>query len=226
MGNPEIITIDGPSGAGKGTISKAVAQKLGFHYLDSGALYRIIAHVSANQGIQPNDEAQLVALATTVDIHFEVETSPLTREIMTHVFADGKDVTQAIYTEECGQRASIVAALPLLRTALLEMQRGFAKAPGLVADGRDMGTVVFPQAKTKVFLTASVEERAKRRYLQLKDQDSSVTIEKICDSLTERDRRDSSRDAAPLKAAVDAEVIDTSALAIPEVIAQVMERLH
>lgn len=222
MDNISIITIDGPSGAGKGTVSKLVAQALHFHYLDSGALYRIVAHQAGKHHLQLDDEEGLMMLIPELDIHFHVikdtESGPVTR-----IHVNQEDVTQEIYTEDCGQRASSIAVLQGVRRVLLNTQRDFARPPGLVADGRDMGTVVFPGAPCKIFLTASLAERAKRRYLQLKDTDPDASIERICDSLAERDRRDESREAAPLQQASDARVIDTTTMTIPEVVETVLD---
>ena len=212
-----IVTIDGPSGSGKGTISRAVAKHVGWHLLDSGALYRLVALAGMRAGLAPDDEAGHARLAATMDAVFGV--GPDSAE---QVMLDGLDVTGAIRSEEAGQGASRVAAWPAVRTALMERQRAFARPPGLVADGRDMGTVVFPHADLKIFLTASPAERALRRYKQLKDKGSDVSLAALSREITERDLRDSTRTVAPLKPAPDAEVIDSTGLTVEQVVDRVM----
>jgi CMP/dCMP kinase len=213
-----IVTIDGPSGSGKGTISRAVARHVGWHLLDSGALYRLVALAGVRAGIDPSDPAEHARLAATMDVVFGVQSDGGER-----VTLGGRDVTADIRSETAGQGASRVAAWPVVRTALLERQRAFATPPGLVADGRDMGTVVFPQADLKIFLTASPEERAQRRYKQLKDKGSGVSLAALSREITERDLRDSTRAVAPLKPAPDARVIDSTGLSIEAVVARVLE---
>ena len=213
-----VATIDGPSGSGKGTISRAVAQRLGWHLLDSGALYRLVAHAGLERGLDPGDVDGHARLAAGMQVVFGVG-----QDDSEQVLLAGRDVTQAIRTETAGQGASRVAAWPAVRTALLERQRAFARPPGLVADGRDMGTVVFPQAPLKVYLTASAEERALRRYKQLKEKGSGVSLSALSREITERDARDSTRAVAPLIPAPDAEVIDSTGLPIEAVVSRVLE---
>jgi cytidylate kinase len=215
---PPVVTIDGPSGSGKGTISRAVAQHTGWHLLDSGALYRLVAHAGLTHGLDPADIEGHARLAAAMQVDFGVGPDGGER-----VRLEGRDVTQAIRTEEAGQGASRVAAWPAVRTALLARQRAFARPPGLVADGRDMGTVVFPGARLKIYLTASPEERASRRYKQLKDKGSGVSLSALSREITERDARDSTRAVAPLIPAPDAEVIDSTGLPIDEVVGRVLE---
>ena len=213
-----VVTIDGPSGSGKGTISRAVAQIVDWHLLDSGALYRLVAFAGLDRGLDPADIDGHARLAASMQVTFGVGPDGGERVLL----AD-KDVTQAIRTETAGQGASRVAAWPAVRTALLERQRAFARPPGLVADGRDMGTVVFPGASLKVYLTASAEERALRRYKQLKDKGSGVSLSALSREITERDARDSTRAVAPLIPAPDAEVIDSTGLSIEKVVGRVLE---
>jgi CMP/dCMP kinase len=213
-----VVTIDGPSGSGKGTISRAVAQRVGWHLLDSGALYRLVAYAGLDRGLDPGDIEGHAGLAGRMQVVFGVG-----RDGSEQVLLAGTDVTQAIRTETAGQGASRVAAWPAVRTALLERQRAFARSPGLVADGRDMGTVVFPRAPLKVYLTASAEERALRRYKQLKEKGSGVSLSALSREITERDARDSTRAVAPLIPAPDAEVIDSTGLPIEEVVGRVLE---
>ena len=213
-----VVAIDGPSGSGKGTISRAVAQRLDWHLLDSGALYRLVAHAGLERGLDPGDVEGHARLAGGMQVVFGV--SPDGSE---QVLLEGRDVTGAIRTETAGQGASRVAAWPPVRTALLERQRAFARPPGLVADGRDMGTVVFPQARLKVYLTASAAERALRRYKQLKEKGSGVSLSALSREITERDARDSTRAVAPLIPASDAEVIDSTGLSIEAVVDRVLE---
>jgi len=205
-----VIAIDGPSASGKGTIAKRVAQALGFHYLESGALYRLIALVSLRNGI--SEEKPLAEIAATMDVVFRDE----------KIIIEKQDVTEDIRTEECSNRASEVAKLPSVRTALLRRQRAFRKPPGLVADGRDMGTVVFPDAALKVFLTASPEVRAKRRYNQLIEKGISANLRALSRDLAERDARDANRPVAPLVPAPDSQVLDSSALSIEAVVERIV----
>ncbi|MHB1814662.1 MAG: (d)CMP kinase [Steroidobacteraceae bacterium] len=218
MNSPvHVVTLDGPSGSGKGTISRAVARQLGWHLLDSGALYRLVALAGIERGLEPGNIQAHARLAGTMAVRFEASGD------VEHVLLEGREVTDAIRTEEVGQSASRVAAWPAVRAALLERQRAFAVPPGLVADGRDMGTVVFPQAPLKIFLTASAEERARRRYNQLKQKGPGASLSALSREIAERDARDSSRTTAPLVPAVDAVVIDSTRLDIEAVLAQVIE---
>ncbi len=210
--SPPVLAIDGPSGSGKGTIAHAVAHELGWHLLDSGALYRLTALAAARRGIDPTSEFEVARLAAGLDIRFGGKSADDEA-----VFLGDDEVSDAIRTEECGQLASAVARLPAVREALLTLQRGFRQAPGLVADGRDMGTTVFPDADLKVFLTASAEERAKRRHKQLKDKGIDVSLPALSRDIAERDRRDSERSVAPLRPADDARVLDSSQLSVAEV---------
>ncbi|HED19494.1 MAG TPA: (d)CMP kinase [Gammaproteobacteria bacterium] len=207
-----VITIDGPSGSGKGTISRMLAQELGYHFLDSGALYRLLALAAERRGIALDDEAALVVLSRELDIHF-----PATGD-GEQVLLEGVDVNDEIRTEAAGAGASRVAVLPQVRTALLARQRNFRQEPGLVADGRDMGTVVFPDAGAKIFLTASAEERARRRYNQLKEKEMNLVFEDVLADIEARDERDANRTVAPLRPAADAALVDTSELDIPATI--------
>ena len=217
-GAAPVVTIDGPSGSGKGTISRAVAQRVGWHLLDSGALYRLVAHAGLDAGLDPADVQGHARLAADMQVAFGVEPGGGERVLLA-----GRDVSQAIRTEVAGQGASRVAAWPEVRTALLGRQRAFAGPPGLVADGRDMGTVVFPGARLKIYLTASAEERAQRRYKQLKDKGSGVSLSALSREITERDARDSMRAVAPLIPAPDAEVIDSTGISIEAVVGRVLE---
>ena len=209
-----VIAIDGPAASGKGTIAAGAARALGFHYLDSGALYRLVALKALDAGIELDDEARLADAATSMTLHLGDGRTVL----------DGRDVTAAIRSEAVSAAASRVAALGSVRTALLARQRAFRQPPGLVADGRDMGTVVFPDARIKVYITASPEERATRRYKQLIEKGNSVNLESLLRDIRERDARDSGRAAAPLKPAADAIILDTTALSIEAGIAFVLER--
>jgi cytidylate kinase len=212
-----VITVDGPSGSGKGTICRRVATALGYHLLDSGALYRLTGLAGSRAGLDPEDEAGHAALALRMGIGFGVDAAGEER-----VLLDGEQVTGRIRTEQAGNLASIVARYPAVRTALLERQRAFAKPPGLVADGRDMGTVVFPDAPLKIFLTASAEERARRRYNQLKDKGLSVSLADLSREIAERDHRDASRTLAPLVAAPDAISLDSTGVIPEEIVARVL----
>ena len=207
-----VITIDGPTASGKGTVAQKVAQQLGFHYLDSGALYRLTALSVLRRGIALNDEHALAKAAEHLHCHFDGA----------HIFLSNEDVTQAIRAEEVGNTASKIAALITVRQALYGLQLSFRKPPGLVADGRDMGTVIFPGARLKVFLTASVEARATRRYKQLISKRISANIEDLSRDLKERDERDMSRSSAPLKPAEGAYHLDTSDMTADEAVQQVL----
>ena len=202
---PPVIAIDGPSGSGKGTIARQVAAALGWHLLDSGALYRLLALAAVRRGIALDDAGALADLAENLDVRFG--TGAHGEEL---VWLDGQPVSSELRTEEAGRGASTVAALQPVRDALLALQRGFRKAPGLVADGRDMGTHVFPEAELKVYLTASAEERARRRHKQLKDKGIDVSLAALSRDIEDRDRRDSERSVAPLRPAEDARVLDSS----------------
>ncbi len=217
MSAAPVVTIDGPSGSGKGTISRAVAARAGWHLLDSGALYRLVALAGRRAGLREDDSQGHAGLAASMEVSFS-----LGQDGGERVMLDGAEVTLDLRSEAAGQGASRVAAWPAVRAALLERQRAFAQPPGLVADGRDMGTVVFPQADLKIFLTASASERALRRYKQLKDKGSDVSLAALSREITERDQRDSTRSVAPLKPAPEAELIDSTGLSIDRVIDQVM----
>jgi len=210
-----VITIDGPSGSGKGTVSREIARQLGFHFLDSGALYRVLALAAARRGIALDNEAELAAVSEELDVRFPAEGNDDV------VLLDGEDVTAEIRTEAAGSGASRVAVLPEVRRALLKRQRDFCVAPGLVADGRDMGTVVFPAADAKLFLTASAEERAERRCKQLKELRINLVFEDVLADILARDERDANRSVAPLRAADDAEIVDTTDLDIRATIKRV-----
>ena len=212
-----VITVDGPSGSGKGTVSRRIAARLDWHLLDSGALYRLVALAGRQAGLASGDEAGHAALAARMAVTFGQ-----TAEGDEKVLLAGQDVTAAIRTEEAGQGASRVAVWPGVRAALLQRQRDFAQPPGLVADGRDMGTVVFPGAALKIFLTASAEERARRRYNQLKDKGSGASLAALSLEIAERDRRDSTRAVAPLLPAADAVTVDSTTLTIDEVVDRIM----
>lgn len=207
-----VITIDGPTASGKGTVAQKVARQLGFHYLDSGALYRLTALSVLRRGVALDDEHALAKAAEHLHCHFDGG----------HIFLANEDVTQVIRAEEVGNTASKIAALITVRQALYGLQLSFRKPPGLVADGRDMGTVIFPGARLKVFLTASVEARATRRYKQLIDKGFSANIEDLSRDLKERDERDMNRSSAPLKAAEGAYHLDTSDMTADEAVQQVL----
>ncbi len=210
-----IVTIDGPSGSGKGTIGLLVAKKLGWHFLDSGALYRVLALAALHEGVELSDEAKLEALAGKLNVQFAED-----------ILLEGQRATNLIRTETCGEAASKIAVYPKVRTALLARQRAYFKLPGLVADGRDMGTVVFPEAFVKIFLEASVEERAKRRYFQLKDRGENVTLQGLLVEIAARDVRDRGRVVAPLKPADGAVVIDTTGMGMEAVFDKVMQEIE
>ena len=215
-----VITVDGPSGAGKGTISHLLAEALGWHLLDSGALYRVTGHACLLEGVSWDDEAAVTAVAGGLDVSF----TGVDGEV--RVAYKGEDVSQAIRTEEGGRGASTVAAIASVREALLDRQRQFQQMPGLVADGRDMGTVVFPAASLKFFLTASPEERARRRYKQLIAKGENVSLARLLEDIQERDERDSNRAVSPLVPAEDAIVLDSSTMPIAEVFALVMFKVE
>ncbi|MGA2838992.1 MAG: (d)CMP kinase [Steroidobacteraceae bacterium] len=212
-----VITIDGPSGSGKGTVSRVAAKTLGWALLDSGALYRLVALAGRRSGIDLDDAVGLAQLARRLDIRFG--STPAGGEI---VWLGGQDVTYDIRTESAGNDASKVAALPAVRAALLERQRRFAVAPGLVADGRDMGTVVFPDARVKIFLTASADERAARRYKQLKEKGVAATLAALSKEIAERDQRDITRVASPLVASEDAVLLDSTGMSVDAVVERVL----
>jgi len=213
-----IITIDGPSGSGKGTIARRVADRLGWHLLDSGALYRLVALAGLRQGLDRTDQAGFERVAQQLDVRFGL--APDGGE---QVWLEGEEVSQAIRTEQAGEGASQVAVMSGVRAALMDRQRAFAMPPGLVADGRDMGTVVFPSATLKIYLTASAEERARRRYNQLKDKGLDANLAALSLDIAERDRRDASRPIAPLKPADDAQIVDSTSMTIDAVLARVLE---
>lgn len=212
-----VITIDGPSGAGKGTAARLVAEQLGWHLLDSGAIYRVLAVATQYHHIDISEEEALIPIAAHLDVQFSISS-----EGQSNVILEGEDVTDTIRTEEIGAIASKVAAFPRVREALLRRQRAFRVTPGLVADGRDMGTVVFIDAPVKVFLTASAEERAHRRYNQLKDKGHDVKIGRLLDEIRQRDERDQNRSVAPLVPAKGALVIDSTELSIEQVVDKIL----
>ncbi len=212
MSDIRVITVDGPSGTGKGTLSAYLANWLGWHLLDSGALYRVVAHVALEKDIALDNEAELAGIAARLKLRFEQDGA---ENIV--ILDDNIDITNAIRTETCGNAASRLAAFNQVREALMDSQRQFRQTPGLVADGRDMGTVIFPDAQLKIFLTASPDERAKRRYKQLNDKGISVNLQRLSADISERDARDEGRNVSPLKPAADAIVIDSSGLDVNEV---------
>ncbi len=214
-----VLAIDGPSGSGKGTISRAVADALGWHLLDSGALYRAVGFAAGMEGLDLSDAEAVTRCAEHTKIGFRAPKEGGE----TRVIVNGMDATDEIRTETCGAAASAIAAIPSVRAALFDKQRSFRKTPGLVADGRDMGTVIFPDASTKVFLTASAEERAKRRYKQLKEKGLGVTLAALLREIQARDVRDAGRAVAPLKPADDATVIDSTGMSIDAVVAAVLQ---
>jgi cytidylate kinase len=207
-----VIAIDGPTASGKGTVAQRLAAELGWHYLDSGALYRVTALAALRQGVALDDADSLARLASSLELRFDGA----------RIFLAGDEVSDAIRAESVGEAASQIAVLPELRAALLALQRDFQRAPGLVADGRDMGTVVFPQAPLKVFLTASAEERARRRYKQLIEKGFSANFDSLLSDLAKRDQRDATRSAAPLAAAKEAHRLDSSTLSIDQTVAGIL----
>ena len=213
-----VLTIDGPSGSGKGTISRLVADQLGWRLLDSGALYRAVGYAAGMEGLDLSDVDAMTRCAQTTKIRFQATQDGSD----TRVLVNGHDATDELRTETAGAAASAIASIPSVRQALVDMQLAFRKAPGLVADGRDMGTVIFPNAPYKVFLTASAAERAKRRYKQLKEKGLGVTLATLQREIEARDARDASRTVAPLKPAEDAVFIDTTGMGIDDVVAKVL----
>ncbi|MEZ9418617.1 (d)CMP kinase [Vibrio breoganii] len=212
-----VITVDGPSGAGKGTLCMMLAKKLGFQLLDSGAIYRVLALAAIHHGVDIESEDALVPLATHLDVQF------IAQGDLVQVVLEGEDVSSELRKEETGMAASKVAALPRVREALLRRQRAFQTEPGLVADGRDMGTVVFPSAVAKIFLDASAEERAQRRFNQLQGKGLGVSIDHLLSEIQERDHRDRNRAVAPLRPAEDALVLDSTELSIEEVVEKALQ---
>ncbi|MES9990423.1 MAG: (d)CMP kinase [Candidatus Thiodiazotropha sp.] len=216
MAGVAVITVDGPSGSGKGTLAQRIAESLGWHFLDSGAIYRVLGLMVERAGISGENIDKISEMAANMPLVFD----------QGKVLLDGEDVSDLIRTETIGNQASKVAAIPQVRQVLLAWQRNYAKAPGLVADGRDMGTVVFPQAEVKIFLTASAEERAKRRYKQLKEKGFGVNLARLTDEIRERDERDSKRAVAPLVASNSAYQLDSTSMTIDEVYQQAMQKIR
>jgi len=214
-----VIAIDGPSGAGKGTLCRRLASRLGYHYLDSGALYRLLGLAASRRGIDFANHAALEVLAEHMDIQFKTDQQQVV------VLLEGEDVSRELRTEQTGALASQVATVPSVREALLQRQRDFARSPGLIADGRDMGTVVFSDAPLKIYLTASAEERASRRYKELLEKGENVSLAALLEQVRQRDERDINRDASPLRPAEDAIELDTSAMTIDEVMESVLSIL-
>jgi cytidylate kinase len=212
-----VITIDGPSGTGKGTVCLMLAEHLGWHLLDSGAIYRVLAYAAQAKQVNVDDVPNLVTIAKTMDLKFAKVTD------QTVILLNDIDITAAVRNEECGQNASKIAVLPEVRNALLDKQRQFAQLPGLVTDGRDMGTVVFPDANIKLYLFATAEERAQRRYLQLKNSKNDVSLAQVVEELEKRDARDSARTISPLRPAQDAVLIDTTKLTVVQVFDNVLQ---
>lgn len=212
-----VLTIDGPVSSGKGTVARLVAARLGWHLLDSGALYRVLGYHARNQGVALDDEAALVTMAQSLPVRFVEQQGD------TAVILDGEDVSNIIRQESVGELASQVAVLQPVRDALLARQRAFAEAPGLVADGRDMGTVVFTSAPLKIYLTASAEERARRRFEQLKEKGFGATLATLVEDIRTRDDRDMNREVAPLRPADDAVVIDSTTLSVDDVVNRILD---
>jgi len=217
--NVPVITIDGPGGSGKGTIAMRLAESLGWHFLDSGALYRLVAVAAMDRGIDDADGAALAATARGLDVQFGLSEEGLV------ILLDGNYITGRLRSEAVSAMASRVAALPAVRAALVQRQRAFRQPPGLVADGRDMGTVIFPDARLKIFLTASAEARAERRYKQLKEKGENVNLPRLFREIKKRDERDSSRAVSPLRPADDAHVIDSTEMTINEVLEEIRKLL-
>lgn len=215
MSDIPVLTIDGPSGSGKGTLAQQMAQRLGWHYLDSGAIYRVLAQAALKHQIDLTDETALASIAGQLDVQFVLKDEQL------QVVLEGEDVSLLIRSEQAGNAASKVAAFPAVRAALLQRQRDFRKPPGLVTDGRDMGTVVFPDAAFKVFLTANAEVRAERRYKQLKEKGIDSNLSDLVAEISERDERDTQREVAPLRPADDAVILDSTQLGIEAVLEKV-----
>ncbi|SCX51503.1 (d)CMP kinase [Nitrosospira sp. Nsp1] len=209
-----VIAIDGPSASGKGTVAQRVAAKLGFHYLDSGALYRLVALATMRAGVDLSDEGTISDVAASLDVVFKDE----------EIWLGNESVTDAIRTEACGNSASRIAAYPLVRAALLARQRAFCQLPGLVADGRDMGSVVFPEAVLKIFLTASAETRAQRRHKQLMEKGIGANIATLLQDIRDRDARDSNRSVAPLQLGTDTTLLDTTSLDITQAVDSVLKQ--
>lgn len=215
-----VITIDGPGGSGKGTVAALLAERLGWHLLDSGALYRLVAVAAMDRGIDVDDEAALGTLASSLDAEFGVADHGVV------VRLDGEDVTRRLRSEQVSAFSSHAAAVPSVRAALVGLQRACLKTPGLVADGRDMGTVIFPAARLKIFLTASAEARAERRHKQLKEKGENVNLSRLFQDIKKRDERDRSRSVSPLMAAPDAHVIDSTEMSIDDVVQKILKLLE
>ena len=213
-----VVAIDGPVGSGKGTIARQVAEALGYHLLDSGALYRLTALSAAKQGVDLGDVDAVARVASELNVRFDSNEDGSER-----IWLDDEEITLEVRRETTGEMASVVAVIPVVRKALLERQRAFRQAPGLVADGRDMGSLVFPSASVKIFLTASAEERAMRRHKQLKDKGIDVSLAALSRDIEDRDRRDSERSVAPLRPAEDARILDSSGQSIEAVTQTVLD---